>query len=361
MLLAFQASRARAEQVRVIVRQGEQIRALLIQKEGESFLVPMFACEALLEAETVWDRATNRWRMTRDNVTARGFLDEPLFFVSGKPLLVKNPPRLIDGAPYISMEALRILARHAWGAEIVWDEGIKELSVREALAAPVDAAQRVRAITVPDVPPGKRVVVLDPGHPRHGGARITGGMAEGDAGLQLAKALGATISEISDFYPVILQNEEQDLDPTETASLANALQAEAFISFHLSAYGTAAASIWCWWTDNIMQTGVDFRPFEQPGGETAGWTTVASQHSDRSLRIARGIIANAQSVSLPMTGPNLAPLLCLEGLNCPAVAVDIQGAGTPAGISFLQDEEAIAPLAAAISRALVEHLAREAP
>jgi N-acetylmuramoyl-L-alanine amidase len=340
-------SPSRASTVRAVVRLSDQIRAVQMKVVDGEVHIPLFACGPILGGEARWDRLANRWEMRGRQVLARGFLDEPLVFVGGQPLLVRNPPRLIDEAPYLSLEVLRVLGRHGWETDVVWDEAARELVVKAAQqesAAPI----RTRRIGIPSVPSGARLVVLDAGHPRGAGARGARGSCEGDMGLALAQAISATMAFIEGSAPVIIQGEEGGLEPAEAAGLANALEASAYVGFHANRHGAPGIVLWVFGLSNIAGTGVAFEPFE-PG---QGWARTASAHSARSVALARRMLKSLADAGLPVAGPIQAPLIQLEGLECPAVIVEFEGLGTAPGASLALDEEPRGRFASAMASAL---------
>jgi len=333
--------------VRALVRLADQVRAIQLQVEDGEVHVPLFACGPILGGEARWDRLTNKWEMRGRQVLARGFLDEPLVYVGGQPLLVRKPPRLIDGAPYLSVEVLRVLGRHGWETDVVWDEAARELVVKAAQQESA-APTRTRRIAVPIVAAGGRVLILDAGHPRGAGTRGARGTTEGDLGLALAAAVSATMVLIEGATPVVIQGEEGGLEPAEAAGLANALQASAYVGFHGSRYGTPGVAVWVYGIANVAGTGIAYDPFE-PG---QGWAMTAVARSARSGALARRIMRALAEAGIPATGPLQAPLIHLEGIECPAVLVEFEGLASPVGISLALDPEVQARFASAMATAL---------
>jgi N-acetylmuramoyl-L-alanine amidase len=336
-----------ASSVRLVVRDGNRIRAVMARKEGDELMVPLLACGSILEADARWNPRTNRWEMNSAAVNARGFLDEPLLMIGGQPVLVKNPPRLLGGTPYLSLETLRTLGRHGCDIEVEWNESAGELTIRPAQALQVSAAERTRKIAVPVVAPGRHVIVLDAGHERRAGARGSRGITEGEIGMALATAVSATLSP-DEFAAIIMQGDGEGLDPREVASVANSAGAEIFISFHASEYGSPGIGIWCWGLSNLIGTAVTFDPF----GAADGWVRSSSAAAARSAAFGRRLIKSLTQAELPVSGPWGLPLTALEGTGCPAIVVTIEGISAPEGTRLVTEEGTLARLAAAIATAV---------
>jgi N-acetylmuramoyl-L-alanine amidase len=343
------AGGARGDTLRVVVRQGDAVRNLQVRREGGELLLPLLACGPLLGADARWDPATNRWWLRSRTVTAAGFLDEPLLTVGGQPLLVRTPPRLIGGLPFLSLEAVRLLGRRGWETDVAWNDAKKELIVQPAQAQADlgPEASRTRALKPPDVPPGARVIALDPGHVRHSGAAGLRGLNEGDLGLALAQAVAAT-TVADGVTAVLLQDGATPLEPFEVASLVNTLEARAFVSFHGSEHGDPGVAVWIWGLGNMGGAGIAFDPFEPPGG----WTSAAQSQTVRSVALARRVAAAIEAAGVPVRGPLPAPLLALEGLACPAVVIEFEGLGTHEGAKLAADAALRDRLAAAVAKVL---------
>jgi len=337
-----------AETIQATVRDGERLRLVELKREGGEILVPLLACGSLLGADARWYPATNQWEMKGKAAFAKGFLDEPLLFIEGQPVLVKHPPRLIAGLPYLSLETLRSLGQHGWEIDLVWHEAAQELEVKPAQLQQATVTERTRTLAVPKVPAGSRVIVLDAGHVRRAGARGLKGLTEGDLGLKLAAAVSATLAG-EGLALVTLQGDGKELDPREAAGLANALKAEFFVSFHASEYGGPGPVVWYWGLSNLLgTTNVSFKPFESRGG----WTRAAEAGALRALEVGTVLVQNLEESGIPADGPYPAPLVALEGLNCPAIAISIDGFGTPEGASLVGDDAAIQRLAGVIAATL---------
>lgn len=339
--------------VHATVRLGERLRLLELRIDGEAVLIPLLACGSLLGGKASWNPAAGTWELTGEKVAVKGFLDEPLLLVGGQPVLVKHPPRLIDGNPWLSLETVRMLGRHGWEVEVVWNEELKEMEVRAFQLQQAAETEATRSgLAVPEVPRGSRVIVLDTGHVRSAGARGYGGLTEGDLGLKIAAAVSASLAE-DGFTPVILQGEKEELDPREAAGIANALGAEFFVSFHASEYGGPGPVVWYWGLANILgKTGVSFSPFE-PGG---GWAHAAGDHAAASEAASQKLVARLRTGGLSADGPFPAPLVALEGIGCPAVVVSLDGFATLEGASVAIESATIELLAGIVAETLREEL-----
>jgi len=343
---------ARAEAIRAVVTSGDLIRAIQLRRDAGDLLVPLLACGPLLGADARWIQSTNQWELRGKNVRSRGYLDEPLLFVGGQPLMVKAPPRLIGRIPYFSLEALQLLGRHGWDTDVSWDEAAKRLVVKPAQLQTAEPGAHAHALTIPPVPAGGRVVALDAGHPRREGGRGLHALTEGDLGLRLAQAVSATLNAPG-VTAVILEDGEESLDPREVAGLANALPADLFVGFHASEFGDPGVALWIWGEINLLGSGMTYEPFEPAGG----WTRAGSAAAARSAGVARRLTREFETARIAVRGPLAMPLAGLEGLNCPAVALDVEGLATGDGAALVEDDAAIQRLAAAVAAALRAELA----
>lgn len=336
-----------AGSLRLVVRDGNRVRAIMARKEGDELMLPLLACGSILEADARWNKPTNRWEIRSSAVMARGFLDEPLLTIGGQPVLVKNPPRLLGGEAYLSLETLRTLGRHGCDIEIEWNEQAGELTIRPAQLQQVSAAERTRKVAIPAVTPGRHVIVLDAGHGRHGGARGIHGLTEGEIGMSLATAVSSTLSP-EEYSPVILQGDGEELDPREAASVANSVGAEVFISFHASEYGKPGIGVWCWGLSNLLNTAVTFDPF----GDADGWTRSSGTAAGRSASFGRRLVRSLTQAGVPVSGPWGLPLTALEGVACPAIVVSIEDFSAQEGASLVTDPGILARMAYAIAVAV---------
>lgn len=350
VLLAAQV--ASAEAIRAVVTSGDLIRAIQLRREGGDLLVPLLACGPLLGADARWIQSTNQWELRGKNIRARGYLDEPLLFVGGQPLMVKAPPRLVGRIPYCSLEALQLLGRHGWDTDISWDEAGKRLVVKPAQLQTAEPGTRAHVLNIPVVPAGTRILALDAGHARREGGRGLHGLTEGDLGLRLAQAVSATL-DAPGVTAVILEDGDEALDPREVSGMANALPADLFVCFHASEYGDPGVAVWIWGETNLVGSGITYEPFEPAGG----WTRAAAASAVRSAGMARRLVRGFDSAQIAARGPLAMPLAGLEGLNCPAVALDLEGLATAGGAALVQDDPAVQRLAAAVAAALRAELA----
>jgi len=78
----------------------------------------------------------------------------------------------------------------------------------------------------------------------------------------------------------------------------------------------------------------------------------AVARSARSGALARRIMRALAEAGIPATGPLQAPLIHLEGIECPAVLVEFEGLASPVGISLALDPEVQARFASAMATAL---------
>ena len=210
----------------------------------------------------------------------------------------------------------------------------------------------------------KKLIVLDPGHGGDEiGARGPEGTLEKSVTLHLARVLSA---ELQHNYRVVLsRTDDYQMSLDNRTATANNLKADLFISVHTGGsfvHSTSGAIIY------------HYQPFsEEARGRTTGlsppdeksdapilWDQVQNRFMEKS-RILAGLINDDLNASGVIKQSRIAgaPLVVLEGVNMPAILIEIGYLTNPAEERRLRDERYLTSLAAAIKGGIDEYFERE--
>lgn len=237
-------------------------------------------------------------------------------------------------------------------------------------------------VSRPDLTPGIRTIVIDPGHGgTESGAVGPSGVLEKELTLTLARDLEARLEQ-SGIRVILTRNEDASLPLDSRTALANQNKADLFISIHLNsslgsgAYGAETYFLSAEATDapaaraaaaeNVEaapapeETQADPQAMEDL--QLILWDLAQSQHMAESQRFAKLVQGELnQALQLRDRGVKQAPFRVLMGAAMPAVLVELGFVSNPDEEKKLQDPEyrgdLIAALARAVQRykALVEH------
>jgi N-acetylmuramoyl-L-alanine amidase len=198
------------------------------------------------------------------------------------------------------------------------------------------------------------VVVLDPGHGgQDPGARGSGGSLEKDITLLLARKIAETLG--TNYRVILTRSGDYTVEPVERASIANHADAEVFISLHTSASFLPAktgAAVYHYAPHPEEPTGeagasISETPFEI---KFLPWEQLQIRHLAQSrslaLEVQKGLQGLQAQSPVDLRG---APLLALQGVDTPAVLVEVGHLTHPSEESRLRQEAYIEQLAAAIS------------
>ncbi|HVO93755.1 MAG TPA: N-acetylmuramoyl-L-alanine amidase [Terriglobales bacterium] len=123
-----------------------------------------------------------------------------------------------------------------YGQKALDPVALKSRSPKAEASPSYPAATAARS--VPPVPgaPGLRKIVLDPGHGgKDPGAIGSGGIAEKDVVLSVAKKLAAKLRKEMNVQVVLTRNDDRFVPLEDRTALANAEDADLFISLHMNA------------------------------------------------------------------------------------------------------------------------------
>jgi len=196
---------------------------------------------------------------------------------------------------------------------------------------------------------GVRVVVIDPGH---GGddRGVTGrdGVREDDIVLRVAKDLRDELKDAG-FSVVLTRDDSRGLDPDERAEKANLAGGDLFLSLHANAWPDGRTrGFEAWFL--AASGGVDNDP-----RAFVPWNKAQQRHLTGSADLAERVVARvAGDLEIPVRGVGQADLPWLEGLDMPAVVLEMGFLTNADDLDLLDDRGDRRRLAAAIAAAVSE-------
>ena len=231
----------------------------------------------------------------------------------------------------------------------------------------------------PQLPPGIRTIVIDPGHGgTETGAIGPSGIQEKELTLILARDLEARLEQLG-IRVILTRNEDGNLPHDNRTAIANQNQADLFISIHLnSSLGTGAHGAETYFLSTeasdaraaqaAASENVDPAPApgsSDPGTEQAMedlelilWDLSQSHHLGESQRFANIVQGELnQALQLRDRGVKQAPFRVLKGATMPAVLVELGFISNPDEEKKLQDPEYRSALIASLARAVQRYKA----
>lgn len=233
----------------------------------------------------------------------------------------------------------------------------------------------------PQLPPGIRTIVLDPGHGgTETGAIGPSGIQEKELTLILARDLEARLEQMG-IRVILTRNEDGNLPHDNRTAIANQNQADLFISIHLnSSLGTGAHGAETYFLSTEASdaraaqaaAAENSTPPPAPEGSPADagtrqamedlelilWDLSQSHHLAESQRFANLVQGELnQALQLRDRGVKQAPFRVLKGATMPAVLVELGFISNPDEEKKLQDPEYRGALIASLARAIQRYKA----
>jgi N-acetylmuramoyl-L-alanine amidase len=230
----------------------------------------------------------------------------------------------------------------------------------------------------PELPPGIRTVVIDPGHGgTETGAIGPSGIQEKELTLALARDLADRLAQAG-IRVVLTRTEDANVPLDSRTPIANQNKGDLFISIHLNsslgsgAYGTetyilsteatdsrAARSA----ADENVDPGASPTPSADPQAmedlQLILWDLAQSHHLAESQRFANLVQGELnQTLQLRDRGVKQAPFRVLMGANMPAVLVELGFISNPDEEKKLQDAEYRSGLIQALVRSIQRYKAQ---
>jgi N-acetylmuramoyl-L-alanine amidase len=206
-----------------------------------------------------------------------------------------------------------------------------------------------------------RVIVLDPGHGGYDqGAGTRAGAYEKEITLKLALAAAEALRP--DYRVVLTRTGDYHLDLTGRAAIANRQRADLFISLHVGGSRQKHASAWGIYTHGDHQNTAGRRhtdsdgPFQALGSEDDKdilWQDIQPRHATAARNLAGRLKSQFQSdPRIPVVEIRQAPLRVLQGVDAPAVVLEVGHLTSPAARDGLTDPRYISDLANHIRQAV---------
>jgi N-acetylmuramoyl-L-alanine amidase len=198
-----------------------------------------------------------------------------------------------------------------------------------------------------------RVIVLDPGHGGYDrGAATRAGAYEKEITLKLALAAAEALRP--DYRVVLTRTGDYHLDLTGRAATANRHRADLFISLHVGGWGI--------YTHGEHQDTAGRRhpdsddPFQAKGSEDTKdilWQDIQPRHETAARNLAGRLKSQFQSdPRIPVVEIRQAPLRVLQGVDAPAVVLEVGHLSSPGASDGLTDPRYFSDLANHIRQAV---------
>jgi len=221
-----------------------------------------------------------------------------------------------------------------------------------ASGLPTPTVRGTKAMAEPEVfgqgAPKVEVVVIDPGH---GGDDVgvigPDGEREKDIVLALARELKNVLKEAG-FTVVMTRDGDDDRTPDDRAEQANLVGGDLFLSLHAGA-----------WFDTNRRGAAAWTMI--PGGpisteEFAPWGTIQQRHLTESVFLSETVLARlALDLKMTVTDPGLVNSTLLQGVDMPAVMLEVGMLTHAADLERLTDRGERQRLARCLGSAVVAY------
>jgi N-acetylmuramoyl-L-alanine amidase len=215
--------------------------------------------------------------------------------------------------------------------------------------------------------PVLQTVVIDPGHGGpDAGVRGEAGVEEKQIALDVARRLRTLLETRLGLRVILTRGDDSDVELDRRAAVANNAKADLFLSLHANGAPTPSASGAEVYYLQLDREGEEVR--QQADGAVAvpvvgggtrrieilRWDLAQARHVETSATLA-AIVAEDLAARIPMGASPVrrAPLRVLEGLNMPAVLVEMAYLTNPAQERLARSEDYRNDVAQALLEALV--------
>jgi N-acetylmuramoyl-L-alanine amidase len=215
--------------------------------------------------------------------------------------------------------------------------------------------------------PVLQTVVIDPGHGGpDAGVRGEAGVEEKQIALDVARRLRTLLETRLGLRVILTRGDDSDVEMDRRAAVANNAKADLFLSLHANGAPTPSASGAEVYYLQLDREGEEVR--QQADGAVAvpvvgggtrrieilRWDLAQARHVETSATLA-AIVAEDLAARIPMGASPVrrAPLRVLEGLNMPAVLVEMAYLTNPAQERLARSEDYRNDVAQALLEALV--------
>jgi N-acetylmuramoyl-L-alanine amidase len=215
------------------------------------------------------------------------------------------------------------------------------------------------AIAAPPLPlpkPSTRIAI-DPGHGgADDGARGPTGLLEKNICLVLARQLAL---ELEARHEVVLtRSDDYGMAHHRRAAIANQAKADVFIGIHAGAaflHGTNAMTIYYF---NGVQNRDNATSEAEEARDQYRWNQAQSRHKADSIELAAALKKSLENLKGPVgCSIKAAPLLVLEGVDMPAILIEVGHITHPGTEKKLSSPQKIQSLSNAIAKGIEAYLA----
>ncbi len=235
--------------------------------------------------------------------------------------------------------------------------GLIWLLVLTSVCATTTAALAKDALLSEDSP-GRRVIVLDPGHGGHDlGSVGPSGLAEKSVTLALAKRLKDILTETCTVH--LTRDGDYWLNIEKRTAVANHHRADIFISLHAGGsfhHKARGMAIFYFGRGTSQGLAPQEETFAVEDGENPTlWDHIQFMHAKKNQFLANLVHKELAARLNPMNrGIHKAPCLVLSGADMPAILVEIGYVSHPAEEKELRDPGIISAAAKAIGQGIRE-------
>ncbi len=208
-----------------------------------------------------------------------------------------------------------------------------------------------RAISLSQEFPGRKVIVLDPGHGGHDlGAVGTSGLAEKVVTLSVARKIKEIL--LGTYEVHLTRNDDYGIDIEHRTEVANHYRADIFISIHAGGgFRHQGRGVVIFYHKQRESWEMSEKPLS--------WDCIQEVHTARNQVLAklvhRHVIAK---ISFVDRGIREAPCLVLRGADMPAILVEIGHLSHSTDEKELRKPNVISAVAEAICEAIEEYFSR---
>jgi N-acetylmuramoyl-L-alanine amidase len=203
-----------------------------------------------------------------------------------------------------------------------------------------------------------RTVVIDAGHGGHDqGARGSGGTMEKEVVLTLGRMLADNLKDR--YRTVLTRTGDYLLDFADRAATANQVKADLFLSIHTGAgfaSQTDDISVYYYETfpEQVFLTSPESPETSAGEDPVVPWEWVQKKHSGESAAFARLMKSQIDSgdFGMPAMEVRKGPLVALQGVNMPAVLVEIGTLTNADREKAFQDKLVLSGFVKSITRAI---------
>jgi N-acetylmuramoyl-L-alanine amidase len=200
-------------------------------------------------------------------------------------------------------------------------------------------------------------IAIDPGHGgADSGAKGPTGKLEKTISLELARQLTLKLEAHSKV--ILTRSDDYSLAHRQRSAIANQAKADIFVAIHTGAaflHGTNAITIYYF---NPAKSGDNLTPDTIRTQDLNRWDRAQLQHKTASLNLAatlKGSLGKIKGAGeCRVQG---APLVVLEGVNMPAILIEVGHITHPAGEKSLSSSQGIELLSSAMEKGIAAYLA----